>query len=278
MGILAVILILVATATPVSSKSEVADTILTIRGLVMLESSASGLRAFFLSPADDPHPSTLTLDASAISDTSELAPDMIIPTADGRGLAVWRFQEVTLDATNVAETAIESEKGAVRGEAARGDRRLSWIPRMQDIYGAPQQLDESRASGLAGARAQFAAGRIEPVFDAPQSRSQLFTIGQRECTAVADAVRLRFSVKDASKPLLRIVRDGVSGTIAVTPGATIELAALPLTRSEANLEHFHHFFELVQGGGRHESVFECQGAGRRAPGIFPLRCTPGQVP
>jgi hypothetical protein len=275
-GILLVVLILVVAAAPVLSRAEVADTTLTFRGLVMLEWGDSGLRAVFLSPADNPHPSTLTLDASALSGNTDLPPNMVLPSGDGHGLAVWRFQEVVLDATNVAETTIEAEEGAVRGEAARGDRRLSWIPRMQDIYGAPQQLDESKV-GLASAKGQFAVGRIEPVFDLPQSRSQLFTIGQRQCTALADAVRLRVSIKDASKPLLRIVRDGVAGGIVVTPGANIELAALPLNKSVTNLEHFHHFFDLLQGSKRQESISECQ-AGRRASGVYPIKCTPSMNP
>ena len=276
--------VLVTTAclstTNVTPTGEAGEVTLILRGLIALETKVDGLHVLFLSDSTDPHSPTLSVDLNRLSGPPGASPDLTIPDDLGRAIAAWAIDEVTLDPANVDEASISEIAGTVTEKVTDAEKtKIRWVPHMEDIYGATQTLTE--APNLVKARGTFAAGRLEPIFDSSQNKTQRFTIGNRVCTAVADGVRLQVKMKDSLKPLLTFKTGKGDGQILVIPGTTVALASLPQNQTKDHLAHFHHYFGLIQNG-EVKAPSECAEGSANTPPTppagHPIRCAPVKFP
>lgn len=255
-----------------------ADTMLTFRGLVAFDLKQG--TAVFLSPPNEPHPPSMVFDLAMLEDGSGLPASAVAARTDGTGLGIWTFKKVELNVSNLVETDLDAgdavKSAKVNGDAPANDPRIGWVPKMSDIFGTDQVMDDAVVR-TAAATGTFPAGRVSAVFDRPTNRTALYDIGYRKCTAVADALRLTVKIKDPKKPLLRLTPlSGGAQDFVIVPGTPIEFVAFPLKKGK-DFEHTHHFFVLGKGDKSDRPVRACPSQVVE-PGIKPIRCAPFDFP
>ena len=83
-------------------------------------------------------------------------------------------------------------------------------------------------------------------------------LGSRKLTAVADAIELTVTLKDPKAALLKVwgSKGGQETPFVIRGGTRVEVYALPATQKD-DLEHFCHFFTLLEGDPPCEEVKKC---------------------
>ena len=266
------------------------DVVLSFRGLVALDVSEAGkLKALFLSPRDHEHRPVFTVDASDLPEEMaqwpSVPPDLVAPAPEGHGTAVWTFQVVELIASNVEGSLVTGDETEVSGKLT-GDtkKRIRWLPTMLDIHDRKPKKIKSGAK--AAANGKFTAGAMEPFFDDEERHgAQLFNIGTRKCTAVADGIRLNLKVKELSNPILDFKRLDKAGRVVASWKVTLRnkaqanLTNYPLHQAGGHLEHFKYYFDLVDGGTDAKVDDKCDTeVGVHGATAFPMRCAPVKFP
>lgn len=242
------------------------------RGLVAFVFIKTGayVESVFLSPSGDDHTPLCSISTEWVDDTNATDPDLTASAGGDAGVAIWGFKESSIDPSNVQDQTLTYDAGKV--DTANPDYNLiRWVPSMDDIFGAKQEVDKNRID-TAEALGEWHVGALAPVFDRPDYKTDKWNIGSRKATPLADGLRLRLTLKDAGLPLtlkLRLKRNGTEEVIQVKGGGTILMSAYPTTlpKTGDDLEHFHHFYSLIKNGASTPPA-------AHAPTPYPARCAP----
>jgi hypothetical protein len=223
-----------------------------IHGLVAFvplgATKGEGMKSVFLSPMAEEHVPFVAIPSGVVYKTNTSAPDHLASSADGDGLALWRFTELKLDG-NVVDSALEYNSDKLDTDEQNFDK-LRWVPFLDDITGAYEPHDPNEVT-KAAATADWKHGTLTAVFDTEPHTTELWTIGERKGRAIADGVRIRLALKDPQQPaVLRILRNATWEDIPVNGGTTIQISDYPKiipkppTTPMDDFPHFHHFYQL----------------------------------
>jgi len=241
-------------------------------GLVSFVFKKDGtVRSVFLSPDGEPHTPLFTVNTGYVHELNASLPDLVATGGGDTGLAAWRFTEVTIDPSQFDDKSLAYDMGDLDLMNPGYDTKLRWVPSMDDIFGSAKDVDQA-AIDKAAARGTWPVGTITPVFDREEHRTEKWTIGKRENTALADGIRLRFKLGDEALPaVFTLTRDGKKETVKVKGGGTIVFTDYPtrIPTSADDLKHFPHFYMLLKNV---TTPAEPKSSGPTTP--YPARCAP----